>query len=369
MKKFELVFIPIPGSGHLASMVEMANTLLARDHRLAVTMIAFKLPLDPKANEYIQSLSAQSLTNNNSIQFIVLPELPDIPNNGNRFFLEVVLESYKPHVKQALISFLTTSTNHLAGFVLDSFCSTMVDVANEFKVPSYVYYTSCAAYLAFSLHLEQLYTQDNSSNEVIQQLKDSDVNLSVPSLVNQVPSKTIPSVFFINNFAVWFHEQAKRIRFDVKGVLINTFEELESHALSSLSTDSSLQLPPLYSVGPVLHLNKNTETMDDGDVLKWLDDQPLSSVVFLCFGSRGAFKKDQVEEIARALERSRVRFIWSLRRPGNVFQSSIDYTNFEDILPKGFLDRTENIGRVISWAPQVEILGHPATGKDPTTWI
>ncbi|KAL0545892.1 hypothetical protein IC582_015789 [Cucumis melo] len=70
MKKFELVFIPIPGSGHLASMFEMANSLLARDHRLAVTMIAIKLPLDAKVNEYIQSLYAQSLTNN-SIKFII----------------------------------------------------------------------------------------------------------------------------------------------------------------------------------------------------------------------------------------------------------------------------------------------------------
>uniref|UniRef100_A0A0A0KZA7 Uncharacterized protein n=1 Tax=Cucumis sativus TaxID=3659 RepID=A0A0A0KZA7_CUCSA len=43
MKKFELVFIPMPGSGHIISMVEMANILLARDHRLAVTMIAIKL--------------------------------------------------------------------------------------------------------------------------------------------------------------------------------------------------------------------------------------------------------------------------------------------------------------------------------------
>uniref|UniRef100_A0A9I9E151 Uncharacterized protein n=1 Tax=Cucumis melo TaxID=3656 RepID=A0A9I9E151_CUCME len=103
--------------------------------------------------------------------------------------------------------------------------------------------------------------------------------------------------------------------------------------------------------------------MDHVDVLKWLDDQPLSSVVFLCFGSRGAFEKDQVEEIAQVLERSRVPFVWSLRRssPGSVLQSSIDYTNFEDILPKEFLDRTENVGRVINWAPQVEILGHPAT--------
>lgn len=43
---------------------------------------------------------------------------------------------------------------------------------------------------------------------------------------------------------------------------------------------------------------------------------------------------------------------------------TIDYTNFEDILSEGFLDRTKYVGKVISWAPQVEILAHPATGKN-----
>lgn len=79
---------------------------------------------------------------------------------------------------------------------------------------------------------------------------------------------------------------------------------------------------------------------------------------------RGSIEKDQVEEIGRALEQSGVRFIWSLRRPspGGAFEVAIDYTNFEDILPEGFLNRTVDVGKVIGWAPQVEILAHPATG-------
>ncbi|KAE8649807.1 putative UDP-glucose flavonoid 3-O-glucosyltransferase 3 [Cucumis sativus] len=168
----------------------------------------------------------------------------------------------------------------------------MIDVANEFEVPSYgYYYTSGAGNLAFTILLEQLYTQNNSSN----------VKMSSSWLVNQVPSKVISGLYLINEVAVWIHAQTKRLRTEMKGILINTFEELESHVIYSLSTDSSLQLPPLYSVGPVLHLKKNIETMDRVDVLKWLDDQPPPSVVFLCFGSRGSFEKDQVEEIGRAL--------------------------------------------------------------------
>ncbi|RVW13248.1 UDP-glycosyltransferase 71E1 [Vitis vinifera] len=54
---------------------------------------------------------------------------------------------------------------------------------------------------------------------------------------------------------------------------------------------------------------------DDSAVMTWLDDQPPSSVLLLCFGSMGSFGGDQVKEIAHGLERSGHRFLWSLRQP------------------------------------------------------
>ncbi|KAJ0027912.1 hypothetical protein Pint_36707 [Pistacia integerrima] len=98
--------------------------------------------------------------------------------------------------------------------------------------------------------------------------------------------------------------------------------------------------------------------------MEWLDDQPRSSVVFLCFGSTGSFDEDQVKEIASALEHSGHGFLWSLRQPpskGHIGYPS-DYTKLTDVLPEGFLDRTAKIGKVIGWAPQVSILAHEAIG-------
>ncbi|KAL4369500.1 hypothetical protein GQ457_05G005040 [Hibiscus cannabinus] len=95
--------------------------------------------------------------------------------------------------------------------------------------------------------------------------------------------------------------------------------------------------------------------------MQWLDQQPRSSVVFLCFGSLGCFGADQVKEIAYALEQSGHRFLWSLRQPAEVFSWN-DYEKVPEVLPEGFLDRTAEIGKVIGWAPQVDILGHPAIG-------
>ncbi|MBA0612642.1 hypothetical protein Godav_013223, partial [Gossypium davidsonii] len=78
-----------------------------------------------------------------------------------------------------------------------------------------------------------------------------------------------------------------------KGIMINTFWELESHAISSLSEASA---PPVYPVGPILNLKSESEVHQSSDIMKWLDEQPPSSVVLLCFGSGGSFKGDQVKE-------------------------------------------------------------------------
>jgi hypothetical protein len=148
------------------------------------------------------------------------------------------------------------------------------------------------------------------------------------------------------------------------GIIVNSFEELESHAVHSFSSHPDLAGLPLYPVGPILNPEPKTNSTDD--IINWLDDQPPSSVVFLCFGSRGSFNEDQVMEIALAVENSGARFLWSLRKPppkGTTIPPT-DYPLSEliSVLPEGFLDRTIEIGRVIGWAPQAQILAHPATG-------
>ncbi|GJY37527.1 UDP-glycosyltransferase 71E1 [Tanacetum coccineum] len=81
--------------------------------------------------------------------------------------------------------------------------------------------------------------------------------------------------------------------------------------------------------------------------MTWLNDQPDSSVVFLCFGSMGSFNEKQVKEIAAALERSGQRFLWSLRRPQpkGTHEHPKEYENPEEVLPKGFIERTSSVGK------------------------
>jgi hypothetical protein len=143
------------------------------------------------------------------------------------------------------------------------------------------------------------------------------------------------------------------------GILVNTFEALESSAVAALR-DPDRATPPVYCVGPVA---AETEKQRHHPCLPWLDAQPKRSVVFLCFGSRCTVSLEQIGEMAEGLERSGHRFLWVLRAPPGSTDGEEDAAL--SLLPEGFLARTADRGLVVtasSWVPQVEVLRHASTG-------
>ncbi|GMI69089.1 UDP-glucosyl transferase 71B6 [Hibiscus trionum] len=361
-KKAELVFIPMPRMGHLVSTVQLAKLLVHLKSNLYITILTIKPPYDAKVSAYVDSLT---VTASSRIKFISLPQAaPDVDVFK---FLSRLVQTHGPLVKEAVTNIVELSNSvpdspRLAGFVQDMFLTPFIDLANEFGVPSYAFYTSGAAFLGFQFYAQVLHDEQNVE---FVELKDSNTEFTVPSYVNPVSTNLFPVDMFNRESFTFLHNMAKGLR-EMKGIMVNTFSELESHAVNSLS-NGELQIPPVYPVGPILDLAKSSGAHQSYDtIMQWLDEQPRSSVVFLCFGSMGSFSVNQVIEIANALEQSGHRFLWSLRRSGKQVKgikgSPTDYENVANVLPEGFLDRTAGIGKIIGWAPQVAILGHPATG-------
>ncbi|ESQ47690.1 hypothetical protein EUTSA_v10020628mg [Eutrema salsugineum] len=359
--KLELVFIPSPGDGHIRPLVEVAKLLVDRDDHVSVTIIiipqmhAFS---SGNTSSYIASLSTAS---QDRLRYNVLSGA-DEPNSGdNKHNLLTYIDSFKPQVKATVEKLAGPS--RLAGLVVDMFCTAMIDVANEFGVPSYLFYTSNATFLGLQIHVQ--YLNDVKKFDVTD-LKDSEVTeLEVPSLTRPFPVKCFPSVMLNKEWLPILIKQVRRFR-ETKGILVNTFAELEPQAMKFFSGGDN-PLPTVYPVGPILNLkiNGSDSTYDEqSEILRWLDEQPRESVVFLCFGSMGGFREEQAKEIATALERSGHRFVWSLRRaqPKGTMGPPGEFTNFEEILPEGFLDRTAKVGKVIGWAPQRAVLSNPAVG-------
>ncbi|KAF2293822.1 hypothetical protein GH714_005021 [Hevea brasiliensis] len=178
--------------GHLVSAVELAKHLLTRDQRLSVTILILQLSFinSKQVHNYIESLQASSSTISNSLRFIVLPK-----DEPELFNFTSFIERQKPHVKEAVLKIIQSESTtdspspRLGGFVLDLFCAPMIDVANDFDVPSYIYFTSSAAFLGLMLYLQKIH--DEEKFDPIE-FKNSDAELPVPSLVNPFPARVMP---------------------------------------------------------------------------------------------------------------------------------------------------------------------------------
>ncbi|XP_057971277.1 anthocyanidin 3-O-glucosyltransferase 2-like [Malania oleifera] len=364
MKKAELMFIPFPAVGHIVSMVEIAKLLTHHYPHLSATVLIIDAPFPSMAESYIKSVSVAS-SGTGGIKFLNLPppqQTPDDPPAYKSF--DAIVSPSIPQVRAAVAELSASPDSApVAGFVVDMFCTLMMDLAKELGLPSYVFVPSGAAFLGLLLHFQTL--RDDHHRDVTE-FANSDSELVIPCFANPVPARVLPSVVVDKDGAsTVILNSAKRFR-ESKGILVNTCVELESYTVNTLNTNIGIDgTPPIYPVGPILNLTDDAQK--GSSIMFWLDDQPPSSVVFLCFGSMGSFSVNQVKEIALGLELSGHRFLWSLRRPPpstvkNKIGFPTDYDNPEEVLPEGFLERTARIGKVIGWAPQVAVLAHRAVG-------
>ncbi|KAM0938405.1 putative UDP-glucuronosyl/UDP-glucosyltransferase [Dioscorea sansibarensis] len=361
-----VVLFPSAGVGHLAPMAEFAKVLVS--HGLSVSIVVLP-PFSPfstasSVNNFISGISSHP-----SISFHHLPPSPVtdsalLPtpklNRSPLLPLFRFLGAVKPYLRDLLRSI--SQTSKIRALVLDFFCTEALDVAAELHLPAYIFSASSSCTIAYFLYLPTLY------NEITEDFKDlGETPIHLPGMP-PIPASHLPS-------AVQMHDDVYRTyayhfaRFpESKGIIINSFEYLESSTLKTISQGLCLQgrvTPPVHCVGPLITGRAAPAAAERHECLAWLDKQPKGSVVFLCFGSMGRFPADQIKEIAIGLERSQQRFLWVVRSPPdseNMFEGTGD-ADLVRLLPAGFGERTEGRGMVVKdWAPQVEVLNHEATG-------
>ncbi|KAL9266131.1 UDP-glucose flavonoid 3-O-glucosyltransferase 6-like protein [Drosera capensis] len=367
--KAELVFFPLPAMGHITPMVELAKRLVQRDDRAFITIFLFKVPAVLN-NPYIHTLHSHPDFVNKRIKLLELPEIEHPLNNTTGMgVVHEMLKHCGPVVKRVVEEQVVgcESAGQLAGFMLDFFCTPLIDVAAELGIPAYIFYASNCSLLSIMLHFQRL--RDEHGVDVTD-FTNPETELDIPGFRIPVPCKVLPGILIEKGAASeTMLGHAKRYR-SAKGILVNTFQEVEPSAVRFLNNDKNV--PTVYPIGPIINVDaqikEEENKANEGEMdptMKWLDQQPAGSTVFLCFGSMGSFGEDQIKETAKGLEESGHRFLWSLRRPANpgaISRITLDYEDPSSILPTGFLDRTMDRGRVIGWAPQVAVLSHPSIG-------
>ncbi|KAG5227459.1 UDP-glycosyltransferase 88A [Salix suchowensis] len=363
-----LVLYPSPPIGHLVSMVELGKLILTRRPSLSIHILIAASPyVAGKADKYMATVSA----NFPSIDFHHLPTVTPASTtvtHHEELTLEV-LHLSKPHVHEELLNLSKRYKIH--GLVMDFFCSSGLSVANELDIPGYFFLTSGACFLAFFLHLPTLHQKTSRS---FKDMKDQ--YLDIPGLP-PILATDMPNPFLDRDNQAYQHFLNFSTQFpQASGIMINTFELLESKVIKAISDGLCVpnnRTPPISCIGPLIVADDKRggsgkiSPEDVHECLSWLDSQPSQSVVFLCFGSLGLFTKEQLWEIATGLEKSGQRFLWVVRNPPShnlkVAINAQGDPDLDSLLPEGFLERTKERGYVVkSWAPQVEIVNHGSVG-------
>ncbi|XP_024027539.1 UDP-glycosyltransferase 88A1-like [Morus notabilis] len=354
-----IVLYPSPAIGHLVSLVELGKLILTSKPSLSIHILVTTAPYDAgDTAPYIAAVSATtpSITFHHLPRISLPPELLNTTAHPETLMFEVLLRN-KPIVAEALRSISQSHTVH--AFIMDFFCASIIEVFSSDhqlnKIPTYVFVTSPASFLASFLYLPTLH------ETIPQSFKDlKNTLLDIPGLPPIPALDMAKPILDRSDMAYEFFLESTTYYPKSDGLVINTFESLEPRAIKAISDGLCVPhapTPPVYCIGPLI--TAKGKKGSQLECLEWLDSQPRQSVVFLCFGSLGVFSEEQLHEIAVGLERSGQRFFWVVRNPS----SASPEWNLDSLLPQGFLDRTKDRGLVVkNWAPQVEVLRHDSVG-------
>ncbi|PKA59878.1 UDP-glycosyltransferase 83A1 [Apostasia shenzhenica] len=255
------------------------------------------------------------------------------------------------------ITFLNTQFNHdrllavlkFTCFVADESVSWAFDVAKKLNLRSAAFFPAAAAVLATNFSIPQLILDGIIDEEgELKHMGEHERSAGTAAMDaakfywNCFADKTTRRVFF--HYIVSNNRAVAAAEF----IICNTFQELESPALS--------QAPNILPVGPLLSGCRPGRPSGffwppETDCLRWLDQQPLASVVYVAFGSHTIFTPVQFQELALGLELTGRPFLLVVRP---------DITDVEDQpYPARFVERVAGgRGKVVGWSPQQQVLSH-----------
>ncbi|PNT60691.1 hypothetical protein BRADI_5g03300v3 [Brachypodium distachyon] len=145
---------------------------------------------------------------------------------------------------------------------------------------------------------------------------------------------------------------------DADDVLVNSFRDIEPMEVEYMESTWRAKtigptLPSFYLDDDRLPSNKsygfNLFNGGDAVCMKWLDQQSMSSVVLVSYGTVSNYDESQLEELGNGLCSSGKPFIWVVR------------SNEAHKLSGELKAKCEKKGLIVSWCPQLEVLAHKAT--------
>lgn len=331
--------LPYPSQGHINPMLQFCRRLASRGLKTTLALTTFiNNSMQPKPDV---------------VQFDTISDGYDVGGFMETCDIESYLERFEKVGSRTLAELIKrheSSDYPITCVIYDSFMPWVLEKIKMFGLAGAAFFTQpCAVNYIYYYGHSRMLTLPVTSLPVsipgmpLLELRD------MPSFIYVYGSYPAYAEMVLGQFSNW-----KEADF----VLVNTFYKLEEEVV-----DAMLEASPMMTIGPTIpsfYLDNRVENdtdyglnlfhLDPSMSLKWLQNKPPRSVVYVSFGSMANLNNEQMEEIVWGLKNSNCYFIWVVRAS-------------EDAkLPANLKEKISDKGIIVNWSPQLQILADESVG-------
>ncbi|XP_065855463.1 UDP-glycosyltransferase 83A1-like [Euphorbia lathyris] len=345
MGRTHVLAVPYPLQGHVIPLIELSKCLVQQGFR--VTFVN---------TDHNHKRVLNALTQKDDLGEISLVSIPDgLQSSDDRNDLAKLAKAIfqvMPGELEELINRINANSSEdekIKCLIADWGMGWVFEVSEKMKIRRAAFWTPPAAILTPIISIQKLIDDQVIDNDGTP-LKNEMIQLA-PGLPTMNTTNFLWCCLhdlniqkFMFNRMIKTNKALKETDF----ILCNSAYDLEPGAFSFD--------PRMVPIGPLLASNRLGESggcfwEEDSTCLKWLDQQPPKSVIYVAFGSLTVFDRVQFQELALGLELSCRPFLWVVRP---------DITKEENAFPEGFQERVAERGCMVDWTPQQKVLAHPS---------
>ncbi|KAM3320904.1 UDP-glycosyltransferase 82A1 [Capsicum chacoense] len=336
-KKTKVLLVPYPAQGHVTPMLKLASLLV--NHGLnPIVIIPNFIKIDSKLDHV--NISIMSISDGLDQDGLITSRARDF------FAIENAMENYMPCQFERLIR---DQEDEIVCLIVDLLASWAVEVANKCGIQVAGFWPAMLATYKLIDSIPQMLHAGIISKTGCP-LHNGPIGLSLgqPTISSQdLPWLIGNSNARISRFKFWTRTM-ERTR-NLKWLLINTFQN-ECHK-DQITTNFDTRILQIGPLNTHVTIKNSCFWEEDFSCMNWLDKQVVNSVLYISFGSWVSPNGEaEVNSLALALEATKRPFIWVLG------------PSWSQGLQKGYLERISKQGKIVSWAPQMDVLQHEAVG-------
>ncbi|KAK9116496.1 hypothetical protein Sjap_015443 [Stephania japonica] len=343
MDRPHVLVIPYPAQGHVKPLMELSHRLVEYGFKVTFLNTEFN------HKRVMAAMSSRGDDKGGKICMAAIPDGFGLEEDRNQHgkLIESMWNNMPGYLEEFIGKMMSDSNeSKIKCVITDWTMAWALKVAAKMGIPRAAFWSSSAAILASVLHLPKLIEDKIVNDNGVPYINNQMIKLS-PSMPSMSTNQLVWMCMGKTNMQQEVFDLFIRINGTVELIdyfICNSFYELEPSVFELF--------PNVQPIGPLLASSPGNFWKEDSTCLSWLDQQTSRSVIYVAFGSFTIFNKQQFEELALGLELSGQPFLWVVRP---------DLTSGEAaVYPEGFIERVASRGRMVSWAPQKNVLAHPS---------